>query len=371
MTRATADTSVPPARASRLGWLDDLRVALIVLVVLHHLALMYGAAGPWYWVETDADAGVTTVALVFLLLNQSWFMGLFFAISGYLTPGSFDRRGAGAFTRERVSRLGIPLLLFVLALAPLAATIGALGSGAPPPGYLEAIGSGPAWFLGVLLLLTLGYVLLRLARPPAPAGRRRLRARAVVGFVIGLAAATYLWRFVVPFGTFIPVVDLSSAFEAPQYVALFAAGAVAYRRGWLERISARMGVGAGIAVVVATVLLLPVIALHPQQMTGGGTWQSAVLALWEAITATGMPLALVVVFRRFARGRGRLARELSASAFGVFLVHAPVITAVAVLLDPLGMPPVPGFAVGAAVSLPLSFLVAAGLRRLPGLHRVL
>lgn len=366
-----AEAAPRPTRTPRLAWLDNLRVALIVLVVLHHLALMYGAAGPWYWVELEADTAATTVALIFLLVNQSWFMGSFFAISGYFAPGSFDRKGAGAFVRDRLLRLGVPLLLYVFALAPLAAAIGAVGLGAPLPSYLDAIGSGPAWFLGVLLVFSLGYALVRLGRPAGPTHKRRLTVRALVGFVVALAAATYLWRFLVPFGTFIPVVDLPSAFEAPQYVALFAAGAVAYRRGWLERLPGRFGVGAGITVIVATVLLLPIIALYPDAMAGGGTWQSAVLALWEAVMATGMPLALIVLFRRRADRQGRVARELSASAFSVFLVHAPVITAVAVALDPLGMPAVLGFAVGVAVGLPLSFLVAAGLRRLPGLRRVL
>lgn len=371
MTRPTADIAAPITAAPRLAWLDDLRIALIVLVVLHHLALMYGAAGPWYWVEPDAGPGMTTVALVFLLLNQSWFMGAFFAISGYFAPSSVDRKGVGRFVRDRLLRLGVPLLLFVFALAPIAATAGAIGNGVPAPAYLDAIGSGPAWFLGVLLVFALGYAMVRAARPPRPGGPRPLRVRGVVLFVVALAAATYLWRFVVPFGTFVPVVDLPSAFEAPQYVALFVAGAVAWRRGWLDALPTQMGVGAGVVVVAATALLLPVIALYPTEMAGGGSWQSAVLAFWEAIMATGMPLAAIVVFRRFTGRRGRLARELSASAFAVFLVHAPVITLVAVLLDPLGLDPVLGFVVGVIVSLPLSFLIGAALRRVPGLRRVL
>ena len=359
-------------KTGRMPWLDNLRVALIALVVLHHLAIIYGHAGPWYYLAPPTDDVATIAALLFLLFNQSWFMGLFFAISGYLTPASFDRKGAAPFARDRLMRLGAPLALYVLVLAPLATLAGSIGRGAEPPPYLDAIGLGPAWFIEVLLLFTAGYVAWRLRRSGAPrAEERPLRVWAVILFIIGLAGTTYLWRFIVPFGSYIEVVDLPSAFEAPQYVALFVAGIVAARRGWIATLPTRFGILGAVAVGIATATLLPLAILHPDEMNGGGTWQSAALALWEAVMATGLPLVLIVIFRRFLPRQGRLGRELSGSAFAVFILHALVITVVAVALSALALPPLPGFLAAAGVSLPLSFLLAAGLRRLPGLRKVL
>lgn len=53
---------------------------------------------------------------LFMLLNQAFVMGLFFLLSGYLTPGSTGRKGAGAYAVDRLTRLGIP---FVVLLRPL------------------------------------------------------------------------------------------------------------------------------------------------------------------------------------------------------------------------------------------------------------
>jgi len=59
-TEAKAETKV------RLYFIDNLRILLITLVVLHHLAITYGHTGGWYYYEGQPD-DLTT--LVFLLFN--------------------------------------------------------------------------------------------------------------------------------------------------------------------------------------------------------------------------------------------------------------------------------------------------------------
>ena len=39
-------------------------------------------------------------------------MGLYFMLSSYLAPRSFDRKGAASFAIDRLKRLGIPLLFY-------------------------------------------------------------------------------------------------------------------------------------------------------------------------------------------------------------------------------------------------------------------
>src|SRR5690349_10766753 len=106
----------------RLFFLDHLRAALAILVVLHHLAVIYSAGAPFYYVEPPGpeDQLARVLLVVFLLVNQAYFMGCFFLISGYFTPGSFDRKGSGAFAKDRLLRLGIPLVMYVFVLSPIA-----------------------------------------------------------------------------------------------------------------------------------------------------------------------------------------------------------------------------------------------------------
>ena len=106
-------------RTSRLFFIDHLRAALVILVVLHHVALVYGAGAPFYYVEPPiTDPLAFLVLLVFVLFNQAWFMGALFLIAGYFTPGSFDRKGSGSFLKGRLVRLGIPLIIFYFRAQP-------------------------------------------------------------------------------------------------------------------------------------------------------------------------------------------------------------------------------------------------------------
>ena len=114
----------PPAEKkaiSRLLFVDNWRLALVILMVVHHVAVIYGAGTPFYYLEPPwQDPWAFLTLLIFILINQSWFMGAFFLISGYFTPQSFDRNGAGPFLKHRLLRLGIPLVIFIFVLNPVA-----------------------------------------------------------------------------------------------------------------------------------------------------------------------------------------------------------------------------------------------------------
>ena len=106
---------------SRLFFIDHMRVLLAVLVVLHHVAMVYGASIPFYYMEPPfTDPLAFLVFLIFALLNQSWFMGAFFLLAGYFAPGSYDRKGPGSFLTGKLVRLGIPLVLYYFVLNPIA-----------------------------------------------------------------------------------------------------------------------------------------------------------------------------------------------------------------------------------------------------------
>ena len=72
---------------NRLFFVDNLRAMLMILVVLHHLAVIYGANTPFYYLEpAHQDLLALLVLVIFQLINQAYFMGFFFLISGYFAP---------------------------------------------------------------------------------------------------------------------------------------------------------------------------------------------------------------------------------------------------------------------------------------------
>ncbi|WP_049569771.1 acyltransferase family protein [Nonomuraea sp. SBT364] len=353
-----------PRTTTRLYAVDNLRVLLTVLVVLHHVALTYGNIPMWFYVEPAEDpSGLALDILV--VMNQAFFMGFFFLISGFFTPGSYDRKGGPAFARDRLLRLGVPLLVSLLLLRPLVTLPDYAGGESFWQVYLRTWDPGPMWFVEVLLVLGMLYALCRRwgrkaeARPSVP------RARWIVLFTAGLAAVIILWRIPVPVGSYVPVLGLPTPYFLPQYVSMFVVGLVAYRRGWFESLPRRAG-RAGFAVAGASsVVCLPVLG-----MTTGAVTE-AVTATWEIVFAVGMIIGLVVLFRERFAGQGPRGRFLSEHAYTVYVIHPPVLVAVGYALSGLQAAAIVKFALAAALCLPLCWGLAYLARSLPGAKRVL
>jgi glucan biosynthesis protein C len=377
----------PEAARSRLSFVDNLRVALTALVVIHHLAVTYGFVAPWYYIEVPQDPITSPVLLFFVLFNQAYFMGLFFLISGYFTPGSYDRKGPRAFLTDRLLRLGVPLLIFIVLLGPLSSLIGFESVAQFVPGaetltpvqiYLGAMGPGPLWFVEALLIFAGLYALWRwlAGNPAAPEQRDSAPPsyRALIAFALGLAAATFVLRIWVPIGWSLPILGFPTSSHLPQYIGLFIAGMVAYRRNWLLSIPERMGRAGFIAAFVATLVLFPVIVvfgLTDGVFTGGMRWPAAVYALWEAIFCVGMVLGLLTLFRKRFDRQGALGRFLSVHAYTVYILHALVIVLVAYALAPVHTHALLKFALAALIGVPLCFVAAFLVRKLPFAQKVL
>ncbi|HLZ57303.1 MAG TPA: acyltransferase family protein [Ktedonosporobacter sp.] len=373
------------ASRGRLFFLDHLRATLTILVVLFHLAAIYGANGVFYYVEPPGpqDQLARLLLLVFILVNQAYFMGCFFLISGYFTPGSFDHKGPGVFYKDRLLRLGIPLIVFVFVLSPIAS----LGFYQTPAGFPHLtppftwqqlpslLGVGPLWFAEMLLYFCLGYVIWRrMLRTQAPSPERvdpPPSYLAVGLFILALALVSYVMRIVVPFGLFIPILGFPTLCYLPQYMSFFILGALAFRRDWLQTIPGSMGKVGFVAAVVSTLVLLPLAFSRGTAFLGYGTLQSAVYALWDSTFAVGICLALITFFRRFWNRQTRLSRFLSQQAFTVYIIHIPIIVGLALVIRGIHLESLLKFALAAAFGVPLCFALAFLVRKIPFASRIL
>ena len=201
----------PRAATGRLLFVDNIRVFLTVLVIMHHLTITYAGTGSWYYLEGRQDAVVDALGGWFCAVNQSYFMGLFLLISAYFIPGSYDRKGPGRFTKDRLIRLGIPLAVFSWVVNPLFCywffhwsqrdVVLELSSRAEYFAGGAIIGQGPLWFVEVLLIFSLVYVVWRLLAPRAPLPSVTAtpfpRDRTMALFALGLGVAAALLR--IPF----------------------------------------------------------------------------------------------------------------------------------------------------------------------------
>src|SRR6185503_6736007 len=104
---------------ARLAHLDTLKVLLVTGVLGMHAAITYGLDGSWYLESYDEMAGPVAGALT-VALGIGWLfgLGLFFVIAGRLTSPSLGRNGPARFAKERLIRLGIPLVAYTLLVSP-------------------------------------------------------------------------------------------------------------------------------------------------------------------------------------------------------------------------------------------------------------
>ena len=386
-----ADTTMiqTPAKAtssSRLFFVDNLKVALIILVVLHHLAVIYGANTAFYYVEPAyQDILAFFVLLIFQLFNQAYFMGLFFLISGYFTPGSFDRKGAKVYLKDRLLRLGIPTLIYMFILSPIASigvyqmpeTLTKITTPFTWQQYPKLIGIGPMWFAVMLLIFECGYIAWHMA---AKRWAKRVadhsvlpHFRVIFAFILVLALTSYLVRIVLPLGKY--VLNFPTLAYLPQYLSFFLIGILASRNNWFRTLPGSMGKRGFWLALVVTLILFPV-ALSGTSGTqvgflGNGTWQSGVYALWDSTFSVGMCLFLITLFRRFFDYPGRLGKFLSQQAFTVYVIHIPIIVLFALAIRFIHIEQLLKFGVAAMIGVPLCFAVAYLVRKIPLASRIL
>ncbi|GCE31626.1 hypothetical protein KDA_71100 [Dictyobacter alpinus] len=363
----SAVTSTP----TRLFFVDHVRVTLTILVILHHLAITYGALGPWYYQEPTKDPLSAGILTFFMLINQSFFMGLFFLISAYFTPGSYARKGPRTFLKDRLLRLGIPLLVFSLLINPLL-----LMFSFKVPFSLNLMGTGPLWFVTALLMFDCLYVIFR----QISKGRsmqmfqqthKPLTFKSVLAFTLFLAVFVFITRLWFPFGWSIPVINLTIS-NFPQYISLFIVGLLAAHRGWFQNTPSWIGKVGLWKALGSTLILLPLAIISgPAAFTGGLHWQSFVYGLWESIMGVGMASGLLILFRQRHNRQGRIGRWLSQQTYAVYCIHAPMIVCIGILLSSLHLYPLLKFALVSLVALVLCFGCADLLRRIPAVRRIL
>ena len=369
------------AGRSRQAWADNLKVVLVVGVIVAHVTIAWTGVGSW--VFTEEPVREPLFSLLVLASSGSLFgLAVFFMIAGLFTPRSLERKGLRRFAVDRVLRLGVPMLVFVVLIAPfvewadperagwergfLAYTVEVVWWAWPdPPAW------GPTWFLAVLLLFSLAYGVGR-ALVPRRGAHQPLRRRHLVAVAACVALASWLIRIAVPVGDEVARLALG---QAPAWITGFALGVVGAERGWLDpvppsmaRWARRVGVG---AFATSAVVIGAAAALEAdlEAFAGGGTWQSLVLAAIEGALVVSMPLWLVDAFRRRFDHQGRLGAEAGRAAFAAFVVHQLVLVGLVLASHEVTGPPEAKWLVVSVLGVVCSFGVGALITRIPVVGR--
>jgi glucans biosynthesis protein C len=373
----------------RFEYLDNLRSFVIFLVVVMHSNVTYSGYGGWYYKETDPSSLDFPSRILFGLygnFTQAWFMGTMFFLAAFFAARSLAKRGPAAFIKERLFRLGLPLLIYMLIVEPFidivimgyAPSPGPRGAGTAYREYLSSFrwtyGTGPLWFAEILLAASLLYAAWRRLRPARKSPASAPGSMMIVLFILATSLAAFSIRLFIPVGK--SVANLLLGYFA-SYVALFLLGVRAGERGWLPTFPDKLGLRWFRLVLCVAPTLLGTLAIGGgsirggELMSGGLNWQSFAFAFWESFVAMGFSLGIIAFFRRYLDYGNAFTRLLAANSFGVYMFHAPVLVAISLSLKDWIAPPLVKHAAVAPLAIAATLALSCLLRRLPGLRTLL
>jgi glucans biosynthesis protein C len=128
-------------KADRRAELDFMRAFVVAGLVVFHSAVVFAWGTTWFVNDPHPNVGFS----VFLAWGSLWGMPLLFLVSGMGVRYALRTRSAGAFVKERLVRLFLPLVVGLVVLVPPMFYLGRLGE----PGFHESYWRFWARFLDV------------------------------------------------------------------------------------------------------------------------------------------------------------------------------------------------------------------------------
>ena len=334
----------------RLHALDNLRAVMMWLGIVLHVATVHQVfESSSFW----RDPQTTPVADVLVTFIHIFRMPAFIAVAGFFVALLVERRGPGGMLAHRAMRVGLPFIVFLPIL--FAVTVALANMHAQPIGSVPALSFDlqvmpekshglrfqtlHLWFLYLLMGFAFAAsVLYRLAAKVRVVLRARVKRvlgdlaesnAACVFLALPLALAERHYAF----GVLLTSGDLLPAFEEWLHYGLyFAFGLLLYhcRDRLLPLLERRVwsNVLAGFACIGVMTAVSQVAYRFPAVLPDGRAFMSL------AYNACGWfwTLALIGGFLRYLSRRSELLMYLAESSYWVYLVHLPIIGAVALAL---------------------------------------
>jgi fucose 4-O-acetylase-like acetyltransferase len=365
----------PAQPGQRQRWADNLRVLVIAVVVVWHTATAYLAGSDWYYMDRTTSK-VWTTAFYPAWLISGFALGPLFLVAGWFSARSLARKGAGAFARARLLRLGVPLIVFIFLINPLASYLGDLGRGRHPslaPYLGGAYAAGPMWFVAALLAFSLAYALLRSVHAP-PVARRWSGAQVMAAAALLIAVTAFLVWQRWPTDDAHTFLDLR--WESwPQGAALFALGVWAGEAGSLEDLTAwtrRLGWTA----LAAAVMLMALVGYEQARGQGESSlhsagWPTMLGTVFYGIISVAFTVWFTALIRARWSGDGPLRAHAGRASYATYVLHPLLLTAIMVLFASLALAPELTFLVVAVVAVPVCFLAGYAATQVPVISKAL
>lgn len=371
-------------KQARLIYIDNIRLFLIILVIILHVSIIYGGAGNYPVKETPSDEISPIILTLFNAICQSFFMSLFFFLSGYFVPQSFDKKGAKKFLRDRLIRLGIPLLVYTTVFKVILDYLFSNFFWGTPITFSSVIANnlknpawviGPLWFVEALLIFCFVYAFYRIFinHPFKSFNNKFPSNKAIAISIFILAILTFFVRIFFAVGVEVHVFQLG---HFSNYLFCFWLGILAYRGNWLENLlpkQAKLWKIVAIAIIVALpfMLMIPGAIENIDKFTGGLNGQSLLYSFWETIACYSIIISLISFFKKRWNSQGNLVAWMAPNFYVVYIIHQLIIVPLAILFQNIFIPSYIKFIFVSVLGVTICFIVGGLIRKMPFTKKIL
>ena len=395
MLRKVGESDQATTMKGRIVALDRARTFITLLVVIHHSAVNFthfGNGDRMRWLGFD----------LVVLFNDSFFMAFMFLISGLFVHDSLARHGAGGYLRRRAWRLGMPLLVSIFVLIPIAYYASFLRYHLPGTtdfnyfhywGRMITTGpwpSGQSWFLWVLLVFDVIAAAIWMTAPKILGAFGRLigalRSRPAIAFAAFVVVSVvsylplHLWfgdgAWFEP-GHYPFPIQTSRILLYPAYFFTgVGIGVIGLRVGILAEdgeVERRWATWLSLAVLFFGLILLLVFAHHNwiENFASPALWWRAAYGTVFAMFSAAMAFTVLATSLRLSRASLWLLDAMQPQAYGIFLFHYMFIIWMQYFVYDPAWPAGVKAAMVFAVTLGGSWLLTVLLRKIPLVARTI
>jgi hypothetical protein len=356
---------------------------------LHHAVIPYtyfGHTDPKSWIGFD----------VVVTATDSFFMAMFFFLSGLFVWPGLGHKSPAIFLRDRLLRLGLPFAIAALTVIPIAYYAISLRQH-PEIGFSEfwwkmvTVGpwpSGPIWFVWVLLAFDLTSSLLyrvsaHLVDPINRLSQRGFDQPTVFFlFLLAVSAIVYIPALLYfgpnrwfEFGPFSVQANRILLYAAYFFIGA-GIGAANFERGVFSADGrlAKSSWGWIVATLIPYCLIWVMIYIKREILGNPDPqpyWYLAFYGLFFVTFSAAILFAILAYFLKFKQSGWSVLDPMQGDAYGMFLVHYPIALWLQYWLFDYDLPAIVKASIGFALTIPLSWALTAALRKIPGATRVL
>jgi fucose 4-O-acetylase-like acetyltransferase len=384
-------------RSIRLVYMDNLKIFLTILVIVHHVGQAYGPGGFWHY-RSSLDEQAEWLGS-FFTVNAAFFMGLFFMISGYFIRGSYARNSGWQYIKTKLIRYGVPVVFSLIIMQPILMyfyyinysqniPMGFLeyykniyfGVGGMPENFIQSIGfpemnMGHLWFVEILLIFSLLYYVFRKIFSSTQKNNIIVKGQSfkfinIIIIALLISISTGIIRIWFPIDSWIGLFGFIQMEPAhfPQYLIFFIVGIIAVKKDWLKKVTRKQGyLSLGLGIIMAVL----VYCLHLMPKTLGKLVYISWFA-YESFMAVFISFGLLVLFREVFAVTNSLTKIMSSCAYLVYILHYPIAIAVQYLLDKFIIVNATGkFITVSVITIAVTFLISYILRMIKPLRKVI